>query len=187
MTSLRSTIRPGTIQLFHAEKIALIDATDFSGVRRKTREGFVERGILVDENYLNEGILALKQYYAIAILDPLNMHVVSDKVDPFWHAHILHTEEYVDFCNRTVGSYMHHSPLDHGRPKHVEGVNRLYRYTAKCFRHFFAYVNLEFFPMELKEDNLICVHFGNTYHSEVGQNALLPHDAAMQREMTLPA
>lgn len=37
----------------------------------------------------------------------------SDPVDEFWHAHILHTEQYAAFCERNFGYFVHHRPLDH--------------------------------------------------------------------------
>jgi hypothetical protein len=32
-------------------------------------------------------------------------------VDPGWHAFILHTEDYADFCRRTAGRFIHHRPI----------------------------------------------------------------------------
>lgn len=31
-------------------------------------------------------------------------------IDEFWHMFILHSEEYVAFCNRQFGEYLHHKP-----------------------------------------------------------------------------
>lgn len=49
---------------------------------------------------------------------------VSDKqispsplVDKFWHAFILHTRDYEDFCNRHLGHFFHHEPKDHTHTK----------------------------------------------------------------------
>lgn len=39
--------------------------------------------------------------------------VPSALVDTFWHAFILHTEKYTEFCLRHIGKYMHHRPQDH--------------------------------------------------------------------------
>jgi hypothetical protein len=36
---------------------------------------------------------------------------VSDMVDPFWHAHVLDTRSYHDFCTKVAGEYIHHVPL----------------------------------------------------------------------------
>ena len=31
-------------------------------------------------------------------------------VDEVWHDHILHTKNYIDFCNKMFGEYLHHVP-----------------------------------------------------------------------------
>lgn len=35
-------------------------------------------------------------------------------IDEVWHAHILHTEEYAEFCQNVFGFYLHHHP-HHGK------------------------------------------------------------------------
>ncbi len=173
MRTLVSTVRSGQVTPFHVALLQFIDAADFSGVRRKVAEELRERNISPIEEYLDEGILALKQYYAIAILDPRNKHAVSAAVDPFWHAHILHTKEYVDFCERLVGGYIHHTPLNHQRHDEVELVGQLYRYTSTCYRQFFSYVNLSFFPTDLPRHRLVCLH-QQVRSEEVLLHGLLP-------------
>lgn len=32
-------------------------------------------------------------------------------VDPGWHAFILHTEDYAEFCDRIAGGFIHHRPV----------------------------------------------------------------------------
>ena len=34
----------------------------------------------------------------------------SNVIDGIWHAHILHTKLYADFCSRLQGSFIHHEP-----------------------------------------------------------------------------
>jgi len=34
----------------------------------------------------------------------------SIDVDEVWHAHILHTEEYLAFCKQVFGGFLHHHP-----------------------------------------------------------------------------
>ncbi|MFI5800228.1 glycine-rich domain-containing protein [Streptomyces sp. NPDC051677] len=36
----------------------------------------------------------------------------SELVDYGWHAFILHTVDYADFCRRVVGRFVHHVPTD---------------------------------------------------------------------------
>jgi hypothetical protein len=38
----------------------------------------------------------------------------SREVDHGWHAFILHTREYADFCTRVAGQFIHHAPEDPG-------------------------------------------------------------------------
>lgn len=162
-SALQVTIHPEQRQ-----RLLTIDLEDFSGVERKVREHFVELGQEVSDDYINRGINALKQYYAIALLDPANAHAVSRTVDPFWHAHILHTEQYMGFCNRVVGEYMHHQPLDHARLDHVDIIRRLYGYTLEVLMQFFSVVNPEFWPSKVTDAELICMHKGNqTIYSSV--------------------
>ncbi|MFD5862622.1 glycine-rich domain-containing protein [Streptomyces chartreusis] len=40
--------------------------------------------------------------------------VPSELVDHGWHAFILHTVDYADFCERVAGRFVHHVPTDEG-------------------------------------------------------------------------
>jgi hypothetical protein len=35
----------------------------------------------------------------------------SNAVDPGWHAFILHTKAYAEFCDRVAGRFIHHLPI----------------------------------------------------------------------------
>lgn len=39
----------------------------------------------------------------------LNLKVPKE-VDPVWHMFILHTKDYIEFCNRRYGKVIHHIP-----------------------------------------------------------------------------
>lgn len=43
-------------------------------------------------------------------LNPGSHLTPSVQVDTGWHAFILHTREYADFCTRTAGRFIHHRP-----------------------------------------------------------------------------
>jgi hypothetical protein len=183
---LCDTVRPEAVTPFHLEKLAEIDRTDFSGVVRKTRFDLAAMDIHPTEEQLAEGLLGLKQYYAIAVLDPMNMHAVSDGVDPYWHSHILHTQQYADFCQRVVGGFMHHVPLDHAREADVAAVGRLYAYTIACLNRFFWRVNEDHFPSVLPDARLICFH-GARYENPLRDHALMPFNPEMWVEELLAA
>ncbi|MFC9971659.1 glycine-rich domain-containing protein [Spirillospora sp. NPDC127200] len=38
----------------------------------------------------------------------------SETVDIGWHAFILHTREYAEFCQRVAGRFVHHAPNENG-------------------------------------------------------------------------
>lgn len=172
MQTLMSTIKT-ELTPFHQERIAQIDAEDFSHVERKVREELAKQGITPSQEFIDAGILALKQYYAVALLDPVNQHAVSDTIDPFWHAHILHTKRYFAFGEKIFGQYIHHTPLDHADRDEVARVGRLYAFTAQVYRQMFSYVNPDFYPVELPDVRLICYHY-DIHDPQVVSNALFP-------------
>lgn len=165
------------VRMSSRQKVSVlrIDSEDFSGVVRKTKEELEKAGVKLTEDYIGRGILSLKQYYALPIFDPLNMHAVSDTIDPFWHAHILHTEQYMSFCDEAIGVYMHHDPLDHGVREEVAHVRFLYGYTRKVMDQLFASVDSEFFPHTLPDDALVCTHQNDIrYLSSSEQKFIFP-------------
>lgn len=50
------------------------------------------------------------KYLALKILHPEKMLPMSNKVDDYWHGHILFTRDYVSFCKKFAGRYLHHNP-----------------------------------------------------------------------------
>lgn len=168
--TLFETIKPGVLARMNDDlkgRLSVIDEHDFSGVCRKVREDAEKQGQTVTEQQLDVGVLALKQYYAIALIDGHNMHAVAGQVDPFWHAHILHTRQYSQFCDDIAGRYLHHEPLDHSRPADVDYVKRLYEYTlakyGECFNSFDAGLH----PEDPDFCDLVCLHGGD-------ENAIFP-------------
>jgi hypothetical protein len=177
-SSIESAIR-APISSFHLGRIRRIDTEDFAPVKKKVVQMLAERGIVVDDDYLERGIFALKQYYAVALLDPNNSHAVSDVVDPFWHAHMLFSQRYAAFCADVVGVYMHHFPLDHDDHSQLQNVAVLYPFTVEVMSRLFDLVDPEFWPTNVADQRLICMHKGNqgVYDDRVYQHALLPPDA----------
>ena len=60
------------------------------------------------ERVMNEALGFLR----LCAEDPAGRYVPSTAVDPGWHAFILHTREYAEFCQRTAGRFLHHAPFD---------------------------------------------------------------------------
>ncbi len=159
---VKATLLPSIINPNHLRRIEILDGIDFTAVGKKVMADAAKRGEILSEEYIERGILALKQYYVIAILDPANGHAVSPAVDKFWHAHMLFSSEYEKHCKMMVGEYMHHEPLDHDDHKKVKKVRALYGYTIDSFDKVFNRVDRKFWPKTLSNKELICWHFGNT-------------------------
>lgn len=177
MQTLEQTIQID-LSAFHLARVRRIDAEDFTPVKKKYMRDCAAAGQPVSEEDADRGILALKQYYAVALLDPHNSHAVSDVVDPLWHTHILFSRQYVDFCDDVVGVYMHHIPLDHDYERGVENVDALYAYTREALDVLFAGVDDQFWPRIMPRERLICLHKGNqgVYADDIYQHAVLPVD-----------
>ncbi|GAA2302292.1 hypothetical protein GCM10010402_71590 [Actinomadura luteofluorescens] len=46
-----------------------------------------------------------------AVADNPQVRLAMDEsVDPAWHAFILHSQDYAEFCERMYGRYLHHVP-----------------------------------------------------------------------------
>ncbi|MBP9826950.1 hypothetical protein KBC99_00550 [Candidatus Saccharibacteria bacterium] len=144
-------------------RIALIDAEDYTGIARKVAADLaaLHNGEVPNPTYVDTGIFALKQYYVVALVDPANAHAISSPLDPFWHAHILHSEAYMRFCDRVIGEYMHHVPLDHDTPSQVQNVRTLYDFTLERLAQLFWDVDREFWPSSVSDAELICYHKGS--------------------------
>jgi hypothetical protein len=162
MRTLKSTLSATITNPAHLAGIDKIDAEDFSSVRKKVKADALKVGKTISDEYLDRGILGLKQYYAVAMLDPANGHAVSPELDPLWHAHMLFSSQYDRFCKGLVGEYMHHSPLLHDDHVAVEKVARLYEYTIEVLRASFTDLDPVFWPLTLKRDQLLCAHQGTS-------------------------
>lgn len=143
-------------------RLERIDAEDFSLVMNKAMEDLAASGVHPSHDYGKRGIYALKQYYSVAMPDPANAHAVTLPIDPFWHAHILFTAEYRNFCNDVIGEYMDHVPLDKQDSKKVDNVRGLYDHTLEVLPKLFANIDRDFWPPIVTNNDLICYHKGNT-------------------------
>lgn len=135
------------------QRVALlrVEREDFLPVMKRVKKDYG----FTDE-HLAAGILALKQYYAVAILDAKNRHAVSDMVDPFWHTHVLFTKEYYTFSHDVFDKYMHHEPLDHDDVERVNFVEGVYNYTLDVYGKVFNSFD-EVMNPRVESDRICCV------------------------------
>lgn len=163
----------------HRERVDIIDKFDYSRVASKVSK---DLGGLPSP-YLQDGIENLKLYYVVALLDPMNAHAVSRPVDPFWHAHILFTKEYSNFCKKVYSGYVHHVPLDETDEQAVAEVLKLYRYTTSVYdRIFHSYDKSWWSDASLGALGPVCLH-QEIRDRELEASAIFPMHPEMQRRV----
>jgi hypothetical protein len=69
----------------------------------------------LDSEQIDQVFRALRQYFLLCLqANAVNRGKVlgmpSKVVDEAWHAFILHSREYTQFCDRAFGRYLHHAP-----------------------------------------------------------------------------
>jgi len=75
------------IPLSSRQKVGVkrIDNEDYTIVLQKTYKQLNLEGYSYDDIFISRGLLALKQYYCVVLLDGTNPNAVSDLVDPSQH------------------------------------------------------------------------------------------------------
>jgi len=93
-----------------------------------------------------------KRYIAIVCSNPNHRFPMTKAVDPFWHAHILHTKNYCAMCDRVNnGVYIHHEPLSEETDR--SAVAESYALFRQIYRDSFKEAPpLEFWPIELNAE-----------------------------------
>ena len=76
----------------HYLALQMIDVHDFTHVKKKVAQDHS----ITDHDYLDLGILYLKRYYAIHILDPLNPPAMSKPIDLWWSSYFGHINRWVE-------------------------------------------------------------------------------------------
>lgn len=51
-------------------------------------------------------------FLLLCAAEPGGRYAPSPTVDAGWHTFILYTRDYMAFCNRIAGRFIHHNPLD---------------------------------------------------------------------------
>lgn len=61
------------------------------------------------KEYTLQAIDAYKKYMYLAVVAKHNV-TPSAVIDKVWHQHILYTKSYLDWCENTLGRFIHHTP-----------------------------------------------------------------------------
>jgi hypothetical protein len=66
---------------------------------------------LIPQNEIDEAVKEFKKFLILILLHPNKLMAMTSKsVDVVWHTFILFTKQYVEFCSKTFGYYIHHEP-----------------------------------------------------------------------------
>ena len=58
-------------------------------------------------------------------------------IDEYWHAHILHTRQYINDCTNIAGGYIHHEPADSRNPDR-ESLKVAFQNTCDLYEQTFG-------------------------------------------------
>ncbi len=88
-------------------KIIRIQDYDLSFVANRLR-----RKKILSEHKIDSAIIEFKRFITMIVLGHAKMSVPCREVDEVWHAFILYTKEYEQFCTEINGTFIHHCPHD---------------------------------------------------------------------------
>jgi hypothetical protein len=108
-------------------------------IRERTLPGFLKRKLREQHPHLDAAGCDLvergfRQFFlACARSDRAFVAMPSRAVDSFWHAFILHTRAYADWCELTLGRFLHHTPAEAlgARAADNDGLRRAWYWSCK--------------------------------------------------------
>jgi hypothetical protein len=86
--------------------------------------GRVERDADVDRPLAERIVRQALAFLVACARDTGSPLAPSRTVDAGWHAFILHTREYADFCDRLAGRFIHHAPDEESGVDRTEAAAR---------------------------------------------------------------
>jgi hypothetical protein len=108
--------------------VRFIEAADLWFVEeRLARKGLVPVGQLAS------AILEFKRYMALVGFGYRGLGMLSPNVDEVWHAFILFTREYADFCQSAFGIFVHHIPRTSRSPRPATSGEKFLAAYAEVF------------------------------------------------------
>jgi len=115
------------------EAMAVVNSLDFSQMNDKLINyyGWSEEDVKLMEDYYKKWLSIHACYRDLAIAP-------SEKLDEYWHMHILDTKKYMEDCQLMFGYYLHHYPY-FGLEGDKENLNSGFETTRKLFKHHFGH------------------------------------------------
>jgi hypothetical protein len=84
---------------------AFVMTADLSLVEERLR-----KEATIPAHQITVAIAEYRKFMALIAAGHHGLSMISPLVDEVWHAHILHTQDYADFCRTAVGRFVHHQP-----------------------------------------------------------------------------
>jgi len=114
----------------------------------------VERDANVDRERADRIMRQALAFLLACARNPETPLAPSRAVDHGWHAFILHTREYADFCARVAGQFIHHAPEDPGGER--AGAATRNERTIEVMRRSGLPVDEELWPVGAAECSANC-------------------------------
>jgi hypothetical protein len=93
------------------------------------RERLVRKQILSEE-IVDQAISEYRKFLVLARLGYGPLEMFSKQVDEVWHAHILFTRDYAEFCQIAFGRFLHHQPNSSSAKKSKEQYDPASHFTT---------------------------------------------------------
>jgi hypothetical protein len=104
-----SSIRPLNYEVLDQSNKDMVDRID-SFKAPWLEEKLLDKNVFKSREEFQEAFLEFKKFVILSDKYDGSIAMTSEKVDEVWHQFILFTPQYHQFCEETLGSYLHHEP-----------------------------------------------------------------------------
>lgn len=63
-----------------------------------------------DAAHVDEMEVEFKRFMYLIAIYPDKVFPMGERLDDFWHVAVMHTKNYIAFCDTIFGRYIHHNP-----------------------------------------------------------------------------
>jgi hypothetical protein len=139
-----------TLQKFVGKVVKAVDEKAYITSRRRVIDTWdftiLKRWMVQNNVYpasaVNEAEVEYKRFLTMYLLCPDVILPVSNEVDPFWHSHILFTEDYIKMSDMVFGKYLIHRPAILDSQHMLDGLFQ--QNTMVKYQEIFGTLNLAY-------------------------------------------
>jgi len=96
-------------ELIH-EASGIANAAFIAGADLSLVEEHLRKDGAISPDVVSDAITEYRKFMTLIANGHRGLSMISATVDEVWHAHILHTKDYADFCQQAIGRFVHHQP-----------------------------------------------------------------------------